>query len=272
MHPADPLDPHALIGPGLLAGFEWLAEAASTMDRAREFAADPAAKLPAGVVADRQAAGRGRRGARWWQPPGSLAVSLVVAVADGSAQPPPTWSLACGVALAESLVALEPALVPRVRWPNDVEASGGKLAGIIVETAPGPRLVVGVGVNSSGTARAAPRGIGRAIATVPDLVGHDLPREPLIAAFVTRLVRLLGEMTADDAVLVERYRPLCALTGRDVTVFRERGAGGGDRISGPCLGIDRHGALVIDTVAGPIHLATGSLSDPAGAWRGESPA
>ena len=47
-----------------LAAIEVLAEVASTMERARFLAAEPGVRLPLAVVADRQTAGRGRRGAR----------------------------------------------------------------------------------------------------------------------------------------------------------------------------------------------------------------
>ena len=266
---SDPIDPDALRARAGVATFIHLAEADSTMDRARALAVDPATPLPAAVVADRQLAGRGRRGARWWQPPGSLAVSLVLDAAAGGGEVRPTWSLACGVALAEALVALEPALVPRVRWPNDIEVDGSKLAGILVEMVPRCRAIFGVGVNTTGRAADAPAGIGRTVATLPDLVGHPVPRQRLLEAFVPRLLALLAEVASDPDALAARYRPLCALTGRDVTVFRGPTPGGGpDRVHGPCLGIDRYGALVIDTVAGRLHLESGSLTDPAAAWRG----
>ncbi|MFM8702364.1 MAG: hypothetical protein ACKOHG_00545 [Planctomycetia bacterium] len=103
---ADPIDPAVLAARGGLATFEHHAEVGSTMERARELAVDPGCPLPAAVVADLQSLGRGQRGARWWQPPGSLAVSVVV---DGgmtpSGMPPAIWSLACGVALAEAVAA-----------------------------------------------------------------------------------------------------------------------------------------------------------------------
>lgn len=185
----------------------------------------------------------------------------------------PAWSLACGVALAEALASVAPTLAPRVRWPNDVEIDGGKLAGILVETVPGGRVIFGVGVNTTGSGADAPAGIGRRIATVPDVAGRALPREELLVAFVPRLVSLLAGMATDDGLLIARYRPLCALTGRDVTVYRGIGTGlPGDMVCGPCLGIDRHGALVLDTVAGRLHVESGSLSDPASAWHGEGDA
>jgi len=270
----DPIDPEVLQSRAGVATFVHLPEVATTMLPARTLADDPATRLPAVVVADRQDRGRGRRGAGWWQPPGSLVTSIVLDAATvGGGAIAPAWSLACGVALAEALAALAPTLAPRVRWPNDVEAGGGKLAGILVETTPGGRVIFGVGVNTTGTATAAPAGIGRAIATWPDLVGGPLQRERLLVAFVPQLVALLAAMAADEGLLIARYRPLCALVGRDVTVYRGVAAGTtAERVSGPCLGIDRHGALVIDTVAGRLHLQSGSLSDPASVWPGPAEA
>lgn len=270
----DPIDPHALEHQAGVATFEHLDEVETTMDRAQILAADPSTPLPALVVADRQMRGRGRRGARWWQPDGALVMSLVLDAAVVAGSPiRPAWSLACGVALAEALACVAPALAPRVRWPNDVEIDGGKLAGILVETVPGGRVIFGIGVNTIGSAADAPDGLGRRIATVPDVAGQALPRETVLVAFVPRLVALLAGMAADDGLLVSRYRPLCALTGRDVTVYRGIGAGvPGDTVRGPCLGIDRHGALVLDTVAGRLHVESGSLSDPAAVWHGEADA
>lgn len=257
-----------------LATFEHHAEVTSTMDRAREIALDANLPLPAAVVADRQTLGRGRRGARWWQPPGSLTVSIVIDAESaglmfGQGQPRPTWSLACGVALAEAVAAIEPEVAPRVRWPNDLEVQGRKLAGILVETAAGGRAIFGIGVNTTGSAATAPAAIRHRVATVPDLVGRELPWETLLVGFLPRFRRLLAEITADPSVLVERYRPLCALAGRDVTVFRgAEPSGAAKPITGCCLGIDTDGALVIETVAGRLHLASGSLTHPTDVWHG----
>lgn len=273
----DPIDPALLRGAGL-ARFEHLAIVDSTMELAREWAADAACPLPAAVVADVQTRGRGRRGARWWQAPGSLAVSVVVetpAVRTAAAAcaaganaaviaAPPAWSLACGVALAEAIAAVEPAVDPLVRWPNDVEAEGRKLAGILVEALPGGRAVFGVGVNTTGSAREAPPGLARRVATLPDLAGRTLPRGRLLAAFLPRLFALLAETAADAAAFVPRYRARCGLAGHPVTVHR-----GGARITGLCRGIDAAGGLVVDTPAGRVVVTSGSLTDPADVWRGE---
>ena len=235
------------------------AEVGSTMDAAREVAEDPAASLPAVVVADRQAAGRGRRGAGWWQAAGGLAASVVV---GGDAGPPrPVWALACGVALAEAIRALEPAVPAVVRWPNDVECGGRKLAGILVETAAHARAVVGIGVNTTGSAAAAPEPLRDRVGTLPDLTGRSLDRTALLAEFLPRFTGLLAALERDPDVLAHRYRPLCALDGTVVTLHA-----GPERHAGMCRGITASGALVIDTPTGRREFASGSLTDPAAVW------
>ena len=254
-----------------LATFEHHAAVGSTMERARELAQDADCPLPAAVVADTQSLGRGQRGARWWQAPGSLAVSVVVdakqakpdAQAAAMPAPPAVWSLACGVALAESLATVAPAIEPLVRWPNDIEANGRKLAGILVEATPGGRAIFGIGVNTTGSCREAPPPLDRTIVTVPDLTGTPLPRQRLLVDFLPRLFALLAATSLDPEAFVVRYRDRCGLDGHPVTVFS-----GDERLTGICRGIAADGRLMVDTAAGRVHVTSGSLTHPADIWRG----
>jgi len=260
---AEPLDAAALAAAGY-ATVVHLPTADSTMVEARRLAAEPAARRPALVIADRQTSGRGRRGAGWWQADGSLAASIVVdgeLVGRPSAGPQPVWSLACGIVLAETIRDLEPGVDVRIKWPNDLDVAGRKLAGIIVEADTGGRTIFGIGVNTAGSALAAPPGLRDRVVTLPDLVGRPLSRTRLLAAWLPRLCTLLREMDADPGTLARRYRPLCCLDGRAVTLHV-----GTEQHSGTCRGIAADGGLVVDTPAGPRTFASGSLTPPGSEW------
>lgn len=103
------------------------------------------------VRANRQLAGRGRRGRVWASPTGNLYCSLLVR--PPSSAPAPLATLTYVAALA--VYALVRAALPATRavtlkWPNDVLVDGAKVSGILLESqsgAAGPAVIIGVGVN-----------------------------------------------------------------------------------------------------------------------------
>jgi BirA family biotin operon repressor/biotin-[acetyl-CoA-carboxylase] ligase len=102
----------------------------------------------AGLVirADRQTAGRGRRGRSWHSPEGNLYASLLLRPAR-----PVSEAAALGFAAVTAMGDVAEALLPaatqvRHKWPNDLLINGRKASGILLETQPG-FLVVGIGVN-----------------------------------------------------------------------------------------------------------------------------
>ena len=134
---------------------------------------------PAGavVVADRQTAGRGRRGRTWLSVPGeSLTFSLLWRFACPSGGLA-GLSLAVGVALAQGLEALGAGGIC-LKWPNDVLLRCGddfaKLAGVLVELASdaqGTQAVIGIGLNLRPPRADLPQpaaGLDQALASQPD--------------------------------------------------------------------------------------------------------
>src|SRR6478752_10697504 len=96
------------------------------------------------VLAERQTAGRGRRGAAWFSPAGeSLAFSILVRPEEPKALWP-RLALAAGLAVAEALETFGGQ--SGIKWPNDVWLGDRKAAGILVE-AGADFAVVGIGLN-----------------------------------------------------------------------------------------------------------------------------
>ena len=117
----------------------------STSDRLKDWARAGAPDL-AVVLADTQAAGRGRQGRTWASPPGNLCLSVLLRPEQGHAGLVP---LLGGVATCAALASLGASA--RLKWPNDVLAAEGKLAGILAEGSSGPRgvewVALGIGAN-----------------------------------------------------------------------------------------------------------------------------
>jgi BirA family biotin operon repressor/biotin-[acetyl-CoA-carboxylase] ligase len=139
---------------------EALETVGSTNARALEHARDgDAGKL--WVVSKAQENGRGRRGRAWESPYGNLAATLLLNL-DGDLRLAATLGFVAGLALSDALdavipkgrisIGLDGASAGKnrfeLKWPNDVLASGAKLAGILLESTmfDGGRMAVAIGI------------------------------------------------------------------------------------------------------------------------------
>ena len=202
------------------------------------------------VVAEAQTAGRGRRGRRWFSPPGAgLYVSVVLAPARAvrsSDRATALLTLAAGVALAEA-VEHTTGLAPDIKWPNDLLIGRRKLAGILAEgvAAPAPgggvqSVVLGYGVNVSPAAY--PLELRDRVTSLESELGRTVDRAELCARSLESLARRY------DDLLDARYDAI-------LDAWRARSPGSrGARVSwetpggtqtGVTIGVDDMGALLV---------------------------
>ncbi|SIS61870.1 biotin--[acetyl-CoA-carboxylase] ligase [Paracoccus saliphilus] len=118
---------------------------------AEAFRLAPQLSGPAWIMARRQEAGRGRRGRPWTDPPGNFAATLILRP-EGGPSDAARLSFVAALALHEALTGLcGPQLNITLKWPNDVLLNGGKLSGILLESAGAGKqmsaLAIGIGVN-----------------------------------------------------------------------------------------------------------------------------
>ena len=128
---------------------EWT-EIDSTNEEARRLAA-AGERGPVWLRADRQTAGRGRRGRAWESPAGNLAATLLI-VPGKPASECAQLSFVTAIAAADAASGFAANAEIKVKWPNDVLANGRKLAGILLESASGGDgaltfLAIGIGMN-----------------------------------------------------------------------------------------------------------------------------
>jgi BirA family transcriptional regulator, biotin operon repressor / biotin---[acetyl-CoA-carboxylase] ligase len=211
------------------------------------------------LVAEAQTAGRGRMGRHWVSAPGS---ALTFSVLLRPAAIPPAsrgWiPLLAGVAVARA-VRGETRVTAWLKWPNDVQVNGAKLAGILAEQA-GDAIVVGIGINLSG---------GRDELPVPGATSLALERTEGAAGTAAGrlLAALLGELerwylawsgALGDAIscgLHQEYQRLCGTLGRQVRVSLP----GGRTVDGLADEVDGAGRLVVRSPSGPVPVSAGDV-------------
>ena len=150
----------------------------STNDEALEWATAGAPE-GAAVTADQQTKGRGRWNRSWHSPPGR-SISLSVVLRPRSSEGAGLITTVLGVAAADAIEATA-GIRCGVKWPNDVVAPGGKVAGILAEArTPGP-IVAGIGVNVSWGPEEMPPEIREGASSLVAEGAGPLPRAALIA-------------------------------------------------------------------------------------------
>ncbi len=126
-----------------------LASVDSTLSEAARIA--PELLGPEWILAHEQTSARGRRGRAWVMPAGNFAATLVLPM-SGFPADAALRSFVASLALRDAFVAAtgqETAFA--LKWPNDVLLRGGKVAGILLESAGQSggmtHLAIGIGVN-----------------------------------------------------------------------------------------------------------------------------
>lgn len=212
----------------------------STLDVAHELAD---AGAPAGtlVLADEQTAGRGRHGRAWRSEPGAgIWLTLIERPSDASALD--VLSLRIGLGVAPVLDAVAGERV-RLKWPNDLYLSAGKLAGVLIEArwrdAALEWVAIGLGINV------------RVPSSTP--VAAGLPRSAnridVLAAVIPALrdaAGRIGPLTRDE---------LAAFAERDLAVGRACV----EPLQGWVIGIDSSGSLLVSDGGDHTAIRAGSL-------------
>ena len=221
----------------------------------------PAIGSIAVLLAEHQAAGRGRRGRRWLA---SLGGSICMSIAASFDELPPdagALSLAMGVCVLRALRPLCRAPL-RLKWPNDVLAPGGKLGGILIELhaqSSGPaHVVVGIGVNVKldAAAQAQVHESGTTAADLASLGVDPLARNEVAARLIDACAAGLRSFASSGfASFRAEWAAADALLDQAVTV-----TGAGAPLNGIARGIDARGALQLQSATGTSSVVAGDVS------------
>lgn len=213
----------------------------STNSEAMRLASE-GAPLPHLIVAERQTAGRGRRGRTWASPfSENIYYSLALRI-DGGAQHLEGLSLVVGLSVIEVLKTLDISGAG-LKWPNDVLVGNRKVAGILVELMGDPagvcQVVIGIGINVNMLANET---VDQPWTSLQAETGGLVDRSALAIALSRRLAWDLQKHRKEGfSSFRQAWERNHLWEGREVSLFS-----GSQVIEGRALGVDDVGALRLD--------------------------
>lgn len=202
------------------------------------------------VIAEEQTAGKGRRGRSWVSPPGKNLYFSVVLRPELAPQRASELTLVAAVALCETL--REAGVHAQIKWPNDLEINGKKVAGILTELSAETDkvrfVVLGIGVNLNLGAGDLPAELAQTATSLKLERGQSVPRALFTAALWTKLEQWLDRHAEGGFELVRAaWKSMAQTLGQDVLVRSEQ-----RELRGVAEDIDAQGALLVRTSDGAL--------------------
>ena len=192
-------------------------------------------------LAERQTAGKGRRGHAWQSLPGTSVSMSILLRPQLPADRVSMVTLVMGLAAAEG-IRKACGLEAGIKWPNDVIASGKKLCGILTEmNTAGGFVVTGIGINVS--SREFPEELADSATSLFLETGRAVSRERTAAEVLKAFREYYGLFlqAGDLTPLLELYNERLVNRGRQVRVLDLASP-----FEGTAQGIDSRGALLVE--------------------------
>jgi BirA family biotin operon repressor/biotin-[acetyl-CoA-carboxylase] ligase len=204
------------------------------------------------VVADEQTAGRGRMGRHWISPKGA---GLYFSIVLRPQVAPEAWPLITFVAALAVHDALYQCcgLQTDIKWPNDLLADNKKLCGILAEafeTGTRTSIVLGIGVNLTSTSF--PDDLIKTATSVESLTGYIPDRETVLHSILDAFQRRYSTLFTEggrEQVINDWSKCSSFACGKRIRVKN-----GQEVLEGVTRGLERDGALLVETSSGDIRI------------------
>jgi len=204
------------------------------------------------VVADTQTSGRGRMTRNWFSPSrDNLYASFLL-------RPPcpvshfPQLPILAAISLHQALRLVCPDIRFGLKWPNDLQAHGRKISGILCESGCNNRrefhAVIGVGVNLNTKTEDFPEDLKGSAASLHSLTGKSFSREQLVAELLNAFEALYTAWLSAGSMqpFLPYWHDFDCLKGETVKLQQPDGD-----IVGTACGMAEDGQLLLD-VAGTV--------------------
>lgn len=211
------------------------------------------------VVADKQEAGKGRRGRSWVSPSGTGIFMTLMIKPDINPNNASMLTLVAALAVAKAITSVtgEEAMI---KWPNDIVVNGKKVCGILTEMNAQfdyiNHIVVGIGINVHN--ESFPEEISQmASSLMIEAGGKRFHRAQIIAETMSYFEQYYDTFlkTQDLSALVREYDKLLVNRNKSVRVLDPK-----EPFDGKAMGITPKGELIVDTWESRKLVSSGEVS------------
>ncbi|QMU56029.1 MAG: biotin--[acetyl-CoA-carboxylase] ligase [Candidatus Mycalebacterium zealandia] len=203
------------------------------------------------VIADTQTGGRGRKERRWVSPTGGNLFMSMLFRPDLSLAVCPATTFMASLALSDTFDGF--GMKSEIKWPNDILADGGKIAGVLSEVEPAGDLcdfiVIGIGVNinlSRENIDNLMKDFSDRATSMSEILGHDVDRGEFTSALIKNLfVQNTDLVSKGHNWTVARWAARWGKLNETVKINDD-----GTEIEGVARKVDAHGFLHLETQDG----------------------
>ena len=211
------------------------------------------------VVADKQIAGKGRRGRNWESPSCCGIFMTLMLKPDINPNNASMLTLVSALAVAKALADIT-GKDAKIKWPNDIVIDGRKVCGILTEMSAQfdyiNNIVIGIGINVNNSSF--PEEISATASSLRLLSGGKKYRRAEIIEKIMEYFEKYYSIfleTEDLSALVNEYDAMLVNMKRQVKVLDPK-----EPFEGTAMGITKTGELIVDTWESRKLVSSGEVS------------
>lgn len=211
------------------------------------------------VVADKQVAGKGRRGRNWESPSGCGIFMTLMLKPDINPNNASMLTLVSALAVAKALADIT-GKDAKIKWPNDIVIDGRKVCGILTEMSAQfdyiNNIVIGIGINVNNSSF--PEEISATASSLRLLSGGKKYRRAEIIEKIMEYFEKYYSIfleTEDLSALVNEYDAMLINMKKQVKVLDPK-----EPFEGKAMGITKTGELIVDTWESRKLVSSGEVS------------
>ena len=195
------------------------------------------------IIAEKQSAGKGRLGRKWFSPAGGIWLSIIL-----YPQLPPSYipriTLMTAVAAVKA-IKICTQIEPQIKWPNDILINEKKVCGILTEMSAELDIinwvVVGIGINVNIDHLEFPEDIQENTISLKKVLGKEVLRVKLMQAFLWEFEKYYESLKRREfSSILKEWKLYSHTLGKKIRVDT------GERIiTGEAVNINEEGALIL---------------------------